>query len=277
MTAERRGRGRVVLFHVTANADWSNLPLSGLFVEMLRRLVDLSVGIAPAPERDRRWRRRRCWTGSAARAAAAGGRPAARQRDRDDAGLAAAPAGPLRAGRTTASALNLGAALPPLRAAAPIPGARAAADHRHRDGARARAVAAGGGAGADGARHAGGAGPARPAARRRRSACCSPCCSRAGGPGAGGRPGERPALHTRLAYVETGDAQVDQVSRQGLVGLSEFVNQRTAATLAEPAAVTPGADDLSLLSAALLADHAGGAALGGGGRGAQRLHAPRRA
>ena len=27
------GAGRVVLFHVTANADWSNLPLSGLFVE----------------------------------------------------------------------------------------------------------------------------------------------------------------------------------------------------------------------------------------------------
>ena len=40
------GAGRVVLFHVTANADWSNLPLSGLFVEMLRRLVQLSVGVA---------------------------------------------------------------------------------------------------------------------------------------------------------------------------------------------------------------------------------------
>jgi hypothetical protein len=30
-----------VLFHVTANSDWSNLPLSGLFVEMLRRAVAL--------------------------------------------------------------------------------------------------------------------------------------------------------------------------------------------------------------------------------------------
>ena len=36
-----------MLFHVTANADWSNLPLSGLFVDMLRRLVALSVGVAP--------------------------------------------------------------------------------------------------------------------------------------------------------------------------------------------------------------------------------------
>jgi hypothetical protein len=42
------GAGRVVLFHVTANADWSNLPLSGLFVDMLRRLVELSVGVSSA-------------------------------------------------------------------------------------------------------------------------------------------------------------------------------------------------------------------------------------
>jgi len=53
------------------------------------------------------------------------------------------------------------------------------------------------------------------------------------------------ALATRLAYVVTGDSQVDEVSRMGLVGLSDFVNRRTAATLAEPVGVTPGADDLS--------------------------------
>jgi len=44
VTAERRGKGLLVLFHVTANADWSNLPLTGLFVEMLRRVVDLAPG-----------------------------------------------------------------------------------------------------------------------------------------------------------------------------------------------------------------------------------------
>ena len=32
------GQGQIVLFHVTANAEWSNLPLSGLFVQMLERL-----------------------------------------------------------------------------------------------------------------------------------------------------------------------------------------------------------------------------------------------
>ena len=41
VTARERGQGQIVLFHVTANADWSNLPLSGLFVEMLRRISTL--------------------------------------------------------------------------------------------------------------------------------------------------------------------------------------------------------------------------------------------
>ncbi len=41
VTAARRSEGYVVLFHVTANSDWSNLPLSGLFVEMLRRVATL--------------------------------------------------------------------------------------------------------------------------------------------------------------------------------------------------------------------------------------------
>jgi Domain of unknown function (DUF4159) len=41
VTASRSGEGWIVLFHVTANSDWSNLPLSGLFVEMLRRTVNM--------------------------------------------------------------------------------------------------------------------------------------------------------------------------------------------------------------------------------------------
>ncbi|HXY90573.1 MAG TPA: DUF4159 domain-containing protein, partial [Xanthobacteraceae bacterium] len=58
VTAERRGRGLLVLFHVSADATWSNLPLSGAFVEMLRRLVALAGSAggpvaepAPPPER----------------------------------------------------------------------------------------------------------------------------------------------------------------------------------------------------------------------------------
>ena len=48
VTGIRQGQGRIILFHVTANADWSNLPLSGLFVDMLTRLAVSSGGGAAA-------------------------------------------------------------------------------------------------------------------------------------------------------------------------------------------------------------------------------------
>ncbi len=47
VTAARRGKGLIVLFHVTADTTWSNLPISGLFVDMLRRIV-ARAGAAPA-------------------------------------------------------------------------------------------------------------------------------------------------------------------------------------------------------------------------------------
>jgi hypothetical protein len=47
VTGAPRGRGWIVLFHVTASPAWSNLPLSGLYVEMLRRLLDLAGGAQP--------------------------------------------------------------------------------------------------------------------------------------------------------------------------------------------------------------------------------------
>nr|WP_028167468.1 DUF4159 domain-containing protein [Bradyrhizobium elkanii] len=42
VTGEHRGKGVVSLFHVGADSRWSDLPMSGTFVEMLRRLVDMS-------------------------------------------------------------------------------------------------------------------------------------------------------------------------------------------------------------------------------------------
>ena len=79
VTAAKRGDGQLVFFHVTANSDWSNLPLSGLFVEMLRRIASLgklggggarrwsataraAIGRAATPKC---WRRCRCSTASA--------------------------------------------------------------------------------------------------------------------------------------------------------------------------------------------------------------------
>ncbi|MEM9580468.1 MAG: DUF4159 domain-containing protein [Pseudomonadota bacterium] len=47
VTRKPLGDGQVVLFHVTANAEWSSLPLSGLFVSMLDRLAISSLAAQP--------------------------------------------------------------------------------------------------------------------------------------------------------------------------------------------------------------------------------------
>jgi hypothetical protein len=45
VTAGRKGKGMMVLFHVTADTRWSDLPLSGAFVDMLKHVVGLSGAI----------------------------------------------------------------------------------------------------------------------------------------------------------------------------------------------------------------------------------------
>jgi len=47
VTRKSIGDGQVVLFHVTANAEWSSLPLSGLFVQMLERLAVSTRPVRP--------------------------------------------------------------------------------------------------------------------------------------------------------------------------------------------------------------------------------------
>ncbi len=51
VTARDEGMGRIVLFHVSADVQWSNLPISGLFVDMLRRLA-VSAGQRAATAQD---------------------------------------------------------------------------------------------------------------------------------------------------------------------------------------------------------------------------------
>ncbi|MEJ1967295.1 MAG: DUF4159 domain-containing protein [Rhizomicrobium sp.] len=47
VTAEGRGKGFIVLFHITAGPAWSTLPISGLYVDMMRRLLALSASARP--------------------------------------------------------------------------------------------------------------------------------------------------------------------------------------------------------------------------------------
>ncbi len=42
VTAAARGQGRIVLFHVTSGPEWSNLAVSGLYVDMLKRIYPLA-------------------------------------------------------------------------------------------------------------------------------------------------------------------------------------------------------------------------------------------
>jgi Domain of unknown function (DUF4159) len=51
VTAARRGKGLIVLFHVTGDTRWSDLPLSGSFVDMLKRIVALA-GTTAATDAD---------------------------------------------------------------------------------------------------------------------------------------------------------------------------------------------------------------------------------
>ena len=48
VTAKQDGAGWLVLFHITASPAWSSLPLSGLYVDMLKRLLALSGGTPAA-------------------------------------------------------------------------------------------------------------------------------------------------------------------------------------------------------------------------------------
>ncbi|HEY3146317.1 MAG TPA: DUF4159 domain-containing protein [Dongiaceae bacterium] len=53
VTGERMGNGFSVLFHVGSTAEWSNLPISGLFVEMLDRLVMTASGVVANADENR--------------------------------------------------------------------------------------------------------------------------------------------------------------------------------------------------------------------------------
>ncbi len=54
VTAAAHGAGTLILFHIAAESSWSNLPLSGLFVDMLRKILARAGSVGPvAPgERD---------------------------------------------------------------------------------------------------------------------------------------------------------------------------------------------------------------------------------
>ncbi len=242
VTQASHGAGRIVLFHVTANADWSDLPLSGLFVDMLRRLVEQAAGVAgedgteplhPVQTLDAFGQLGT--PNPAATAIAPGAIATTLASARHPPGLY----GP-ESGRRV---LNLGQGVSSLAAEAPVPGASLAAlgtDAQERPIAPWLMAAALALLAID-----------LLVSLRLRGLLLRPALLALLliAPHAHAQPllepDTNPALVTRLAYYVTDDAEVDDIARAGLLGLSDYVNRRTNAALGPPMAVHPGTDDLS--------------------------------
>ncbi|MBO1327238.1 DUF4159 domain-containing protein [Acetobacter suratthaniensis] len=273
------GKGTLVLFHISSTADWSNLPLSGLFVSMLQRLTEHANGLA-IPADDTLLSPALSLDGEGNL-----GPPPASARGLRASAFASTPVSPehppgLYGPRNGRRALNATAQITTLQAAEPIgtlidPQTRqpdrplgrysllAALVLMLVDGLAmllmrvARRPSARGAAVvllgcllvAGGAAHAqapdDGSYPLPPSARTAPQQAMPAAVDAAPPAIQQIPPVPRAALETRLAYVVTGHADVDDVSRQGLQGLSDFVNARTSAKLGVPDGIRPGQDDLS--------------------------------
>ena len=263
ITAERRGKGLIVLVHVTADTTWSNLPLSGMFVDILRRVVSLSAESVGADN------------GDAANGAVDHGATVAPTRTLDGFGTLGPPpiaAKPIPArydGGATAdhppgfygpqdaliavNTLAPGARLAPadfsglklqmealrksepidlrpllvtLAAAALLLDALASlwlAGGFNRRTRRPAIAAFVAGFVALGTLAAPGHARAQAASQRDMDA----------------------ALKTHLAYIVTGDARIDEASQVGLANLSRVLAARTAMNPGEPMGLDPGRDELA--------------------------------
>ncbi|MDE3176127.1 MAG: DUF4159 domain-containing protein, partial [Pseudomonadota bacterium] len=248
VTAARRGKGLVVLFHVTADTTWSNLPLSGLFVEMLRRIVaqanaaPQSASAAHAGAALPPWRTLDGFGALAeppatakplppgfAGAADAEHPPGFYGAPESAAALNALPEGTAlkaadysgltmrRGGLTTAPPLDL---KPWLLLAAFL-------------GFLVDAVAS--------------LAPSRASWRWRGAAALALALllSPTHEARAASVTDLQAATATRLGYVLTGDAEVDETSRLGLEQLTRALDLRTSAALSEPVALDPAKDELA--------------------------------
>jgi hypothetical protein len=261
VTAERRGKGVIVLFHVSADTTWSNLPISGLFVDMLKRISMLSGQAAvegadsavPADADQRLLAPLRTLDGFGVLGAPGAGAKAAPvnyagRADADhppglygagDAFMAiqtVAPGDKLRMMDYAALGLKLGT----LDAGAPIDFRpwllalaflallfdilfvlRLSGKLRWRHAAAGLAALA--------------LLPAQAPSSRAETPA----------KGAVSQRDKDAALNTRLAYVVSGDARIDEITRAGLEGLSRALTARTSFSPAAPAAVDPSRDELA--------------------------------
>ncbi|WP_022707615.1 DUF4159 domain-containing protein [Paracoccus zeaxanthinifaciens] len=243
VTRSRLGQGQVVLFHVTANPDWSNLPLSGLFPQMLGRLVDTARAqpsqLDTTAERPSFWSAASVIDGFGVADDPEGIAPVA-DRAMSEGPAFGRPAGIYAAGERR-QALNAGRAL----VAAQWPGATVEAADRGQGRPLAAFLIA------------------LSALLMALDAAGSAWISRGGkvaalvlaafltAPDAHAQDLNpeivRAAQEVALAYVQTGDDGIDTASLQGLRGLTAALRQRSSVEPGEPVAVDLDRDDLAPL------------------------------
>lgn len=273
VTASQRGQGWIVLFHVTANASWSSLPLSGSFVDMLRRIVAVSNGAIAADKT--RSSTAKAPDGSPQISADAEQITLPPLRMIDGFGVLTAP-GP------TMQPLRLGGASPATVSATTPPGTYGTSDafvalNLFEGPAELKQISAdqlpkGTITSAFTEREGTGLKPWLLAAALLLLALdCLAVLWMAGGLRRAAQPvaamailglavtalAPGPAqaqsanfnfedtLRTRLAYVQTGDAQLDLISKKGLTGLTNFIATRTSLEPAEPVGVDIATDELA--------------------------------
>ncbi len=259
VTAARRGKGLIVLFHVTADTTWSNLPLSGLFVDMLRRVIAEAGSPATADAKTAReggatqppWRTLNGF-------GALGVPPAQAQPIGDGfvgVGDATHPPGlyGVAESLTAVNALAPGQSIAradygPLKVRLGVLDAAPPVDLRAwllpiaLLGLMIDALVSLWLAGASGWRRGGAIAVVAVAVAL--GAASVPRPALAGDMPVSARDMDS-ALSTRLAYVMTGDATVDETSRLGLSALTRVLSNRTSAELAEPIGVDPARDELA--------------------------------
>ncbi|WP_394886529.1 DUF4159 domain-containing protein [Mesorhizobium sp. AaZ16] len=267
VTGARREKGTVVLFHITPEATWSSLPISGSFVEMLRRIVQLSrnQGSAAAGAEGQ--------TGSLApyRMVAANGalvpptpdaRPLAVGGGKAPVTIENPPGlYGTEEGVFAHNLLDAETALAPLvrpRIEAPVTEMRYAFDEsRNLKGPLVAAALLFMVLDTLAVFWMGGVFSRRPKRAGRTSGSVAALLVAVIGVFAlsghadaqDAKPGDADAIDaistTRLAYVLTGDAGVDSISRAGLAGLSRFLVEKTALEPGQPAGVDIARDELA--------------------------------
>jgi hypothetical protein len=259
VTAAAREQGLIVLFHFAAGPGWSDVPLSGLYVDMLRRTLAFAgrpQGADEARDVDEPWRPVRLVDGYGALRLPDADSPLIpqdRMRDAPVAGPEAPPGLYERAGGETL-ALDAARREEPLAALSPPPGAQTAGftGERPFDLAGPLLTLAAVLAALDLALALALTGklPAPPRLRLRGGAAAllAAVLAAAGADQAAAQTSPidlDPTRSMRLAYVRTGDARLDRLTESGLAGLSRTLNERTSVEPGPPIGLDPARDDLS--------------------------------